>query len=420
MSRLPNTTQYQEMESLLHKANKIAKHYERVTNCSVSVMRPDYLSLPDKGSSRSECSVKMNKLNFFCRHCLGKINNNGRKICALMHIDAVKKAKKLGGANIYLCEKGFVFWTSPFYLGEHLAGALVSGGIAYSGSDHKSIQSNNRIKALVSMMLICADQISRMSFTQKNINAASAESNEADTGNNVQNDNIVYFIDMERMLLAYLRRGDNDKAEELIMKLLNTKDKEVKQDILAFRLKAMELAVLLSRATSDPNDINDDSVIEANSNFLKRIVESQDHEEIEKIVLDVAEKMSGKIFSFQGVQHFTALRNADRFIWDNYTRKIGLQEVAKASGLSSPYFCMIFKEEMGETLSDYLNRLRMEKAAIMLLKTYLPINEIAKSCGFVDQSWFSKIFKNNTGLTPGKFRYQGSFSKNNFVRGLTV
>ena len=43
-----------------------------------------------------------------------------------------------------------------------------------------------------------------------------------------------------------------------------------------------------------------------------------------------------------------------------------------------------------------------------LYTTNKPISEIATACGFEDQSWFSKIFKNNTGLTPGKYREQGN------------
>jgi transcriptional regulator GlxA family with amidase domain len=65
---------------------------------------------------------------------------------------------------------------------------------------------------------------------------------------------------------------------------------------------------------------------------------------------------------------------------------------------------------MGENLSNYLNRLRVEKAAAMLLTTNMLISDIAKTCGFEDQSWFSKIFKINTGLTPGKYRDLGSSS----------
>jgi transcriptional regulator GlxA family with amidase domain len=44
----------------------------------------------------------------------------------------------------------------------------------------------------------------------------------------------------------------------------------------------------------------------------------------------------------------------------------------------------------------------------MLVTTDVCISGIAAACGFVDQSWFSKTFKNTTGLSPGKYREQGS------------
>jgi AraC-like DNA-binding protein len=78
--------------------------------------------------------------------------------------------------------------------------------------------------------------------------------------------------------------------------------------------------------------------------------------------------------------------------------------VADVSGLSAPYFSTVFKEEMGENLSNYLNRLRVDRAAKLLIETDLSLSEIAGSCGFEDQSWFSKIFKSYTGLSPGKYR----------------
>jgi YesN/AraC family two-component response regulator len=140
---------------------------------------------------------------------------------------------------------------------------------------------------------------------------------------------------------------------------------------------------------------------------LKRIQESQTVEELIDVLYITVDRMAGQIFSFQGIRHASALRKADRYIWENYTRKISLQEIADASGLSAPYFSTIFKDEMGENLSSYLNRLRVEKASRMLLETDLSLSEIAGSCGFEDQSWFSKIFKSYTGVSPGKYRGQG-------------
>jgi YesN/AraC family two-component response regulator len=185
---------------------------------------------------------------------------------------------------------------------------------------------------------------------------------------------------------------------------------EAKGHFPAFRLKAMELAVLLSRSVSNPIDIEDDVVLETNKRYLNKIEEGTTLQEITEILYIIAERMSGKIFSFHGIRHSSALRKAERFIWENYTRKISLSEIAKASGLSAPYFSTVFRDEMGENLSCYLNRLRVEKAAAMLETTNHSISAIAAACGFEDQSWFSKIFKNFTGFTPGKYREQGGIN----------
>ena len=397
MSKL-NIIQRRELEPLMLKAARIVKHYEKAANCTASVVGPDL-------------SFDTNCFNVACSGCSRKNSSNTGKNCASLHMEAVKKARLLGGSYIYVCQMGYVFWTSPFYSGERLAGALLSGGI------HGTERNSKWVKALAQMILLCADQISSMSFVQKNISSIDtkhfwqAEKNKDEK----QNTTDVYPLDMERMLLASLRRGDKVEGQKILEKLLKILHHEVKNNFPAFRLKAMELAVLLSRAASDPKDIEDNTALDTINRSLNKIEESNNLQEITEILSSITERMSGMIFSFHGVRHFSALRKAERYIWQHYTRKISLREIAKASGLSAPYFSTVFKEEMGENLSNYLNRLRVDKAAAMLVATDLSISEIAKRCGFEDQSWFSKIFRNNTGLTPGKYRERGMVAEGNIL-----
>jgi YesN/AraC family two-component response regulator len=394
MSKLTNIIQRRELEPVFVKALKVVKHYEKAANCAASVTGPDWDSQADHFYS-------------ICRQCK---KNTAEKSCSCLHVEAINKARQLGGSYIYVCPEDLVFWTSPFYSGERYAGSIFSGGV------QSSEENSGKVKALANMMLICADQISGMSFVQKSITSRIETSQEANDPvkiqiNQPENDqnaeNDACSTDMERRLLACLRRGDNIEGRKILLSLLHTQYLEINQNFPAFRLKAMELAVLLSRAAADI-DGKDDTILDASSRCLKKIDESSKFEEIVEILTVITENMSGKIFSFHGVRHFSALRKAERYIWENYTRKISLKEIALASGLSAPYFSTIFKEEMGENLSNYLNRLRVEKAASMLLATDIPISEVASACGFEDQSWFSKIFRNNTGLTPGKYREQGN------------
>jgi YesN/AraC family two-component response regulator len=209
------------------------------------------------------------------------------------------------------------------------------------------------------------------------------------------------------MLLAALRRGDSETGRKILTEILDTLLASNPNNFKFMQFRAIELVVLLSRAAVTHSDSEDTGLLETNNRYLRRIEEAQTPEALTDILYLIVERLSGQIFSFQGFRHASALKKAERFIWENYTRKISLQEIAGASGLSAPYFSSIFKEEMGENLSTYLNRLRVEKATALLTESNLSLNEIALACGFEDQSWFSKIFKSHTGISPGKFREQG-------------
>jgi len=141
--------------------------------------------------------------------------------------------------------------------------------------------------------------------------------------------------------------------------------------------------------------------------FLKQIQEAKTIEELTGILHLMVEEITGRIISFQGLPHALAMRKAEEFIRENLKRKISLGEISNIAGLSAPYFSTIFKDEMGENLSRYINRLRVEKASKLLLETNLTLSEISGECCFEDQSWFSKIFKAYTGISPGKYRNQG-------------
>jgi len=377
------------------KASKIVKHYGKASDCAAYVM----------GSEAAN-------LHSVCTRC--KERN-----CSNLHIEAANKARKLGGSYIYVCQKSLVFWTSPFYSGERYAGSFFSGGV------RKTEKNNKKVKALAQIMLLCADQVTKASSAKK-ITISKLTDNDSFSEPSVVSDenqktyNNSCPLDMERMLLASLRRGDNIEAKKILVKLLKILYFRVKENFPAFRLKALELAVLLSRAVADPKDIEDNTSLEATNRCLNKIGESRNFDEITETLCAITEQMSGMIFSFHGVRHFSALRKAERYIWTNYTRKLSLREIANASGLSAPYFSTVFKEEMGENLSNYLNRLRVEKAAAMLATTDLPIYEVATACGFEDQSWFSKIFKNNTGFTPGKYRESGMTGGGMDTKGITL
>lgn len=96
--------------------------------------------------------------------------------------------------------------------------------------------------------------------------------------------------------------------------------------------------------------------------------------------------------------------NAKRYIQDRFQEKISLDEAARAVNASTRHFCKVFKEATGYTFTDYLARIRVEKAKNMLQNPHLRVSEIAFETGFDSISQFNRSFKRITGLAPTQFR----------------
>lgn len=98
------------------------------------------------------------------------------------------------------------------------------------------------------------------------------------------------------------------------------------------------------------------------------------------------------------------IENACKFINDNFANDITLNDVAKHVFLSPIYFSSYFKKKTGEKYSDYLQKVKLNKARELLEDTDVKIPTIAEMSGFRDTNYFHKIFKNQTGLTPSEYR----------------
>jgi AraC-like DNA-binding protein len=98
------------------------------------------------------------------------------------------------------------------------------------------------------------------------------------------------------------------------------------------------------------------------------------------------------------------ISNAKRYIKDRYHERISLDEAARAVNTSTRHFCKVFKSATGITFTDYLARVRVEKAKHLLTNPHLRVSEIAFETGFESISQFNRSFKRITGQSPTQFR----------------
>jgi AraC-like DNA-binding protein len=108
------------------------------------------------------------------------------------------------------------------------------------------------------------------------------------------------------------------------------------------------------------------------------------------------------------VQHANSeppvITKAKQYIEDHHMEDLSLGEVAQAVHTSIFYFCKLFKKVLGLNFTEYVSRVRTEKAKNLLLNPNLRISEIAYEVGFQSLTHFNRVFKQVVGESPSEYR----------------
>jgi two-component system response regulator YesN len=111
--------------------------------------------------------------------------------------------------------------------------------------------------------------------------------------------------------------------------------------------------------------------------------------------------------SVAGSRHGPLIQRARAYLEEHYAEPgLALNDVAAHVGLSPNHLSTVFSSEAGETIRDYVARLRMEQAKELLRTTNLSAAEICARVGYNDPHYFSAAFKRATGHSPRRFRAQ--------------
>lgn len=100
------------------------------------------------------------------------------------------------------------------------------------------------------------------------------------------------------------------------------------------------------------------------------------------------------------------ITRAKEYIKANQGEDISLGDVAKSVNTSTFYFCKMFKKATGLNFTDYLSRIRIEKAKNLLLNPNLRISEIAFEVGFQSLTHFNRVFRKLVGQSPTEYRHK--------------
>ena len=103
-------------------------------------------------------------------------------------------------------------------------------------------------------------------------------------------------------------------------------------------------------------------------------------------------------------QKLTPLRRSLEYVHSHFRENPSLSEVAKIAHYNPSHFSVVFRREVGETYSKYLNNLKLGYAKELLLYTDLKLEEICFECGFTSYANFLRTFKEKNGYSPSEYK----------------
>jgi AraC-like DNA-binding protein/ligand-binding sensor protein len=154
--------------------------------------------------------------------------------------------------------------------------------------------------------------------------------------------------------------------------------------------------------------LNEGTIEVLRTSYLQtRAVEPQRYQSMVTLLASFAEQLGAYAESLAIIDEGSepaAVARARKFIHANLDQPLPLGHVAREAGLSESHFCRLFKETTGLTLTDYVNRCRIEWAKRELLKPEARISEIAFQIGYQSLSQFNRSFARIVGQSPTRYR----------------
>ncbi len=103
----------------------------------------------------------------------------------------------------------------------------------------------------------------------------------------------------------------------------------------------------------------------------------------------------------------TRIGRAVEFVETHFAEPITIDDIAATSHVSRRHFFRLFEQAVGMGPKEYLKKVRLRKAAEMLLTTKANVTEVAYACGFNDSNYFSTLYHKEFGVSPSRFKRDG-------------
>lgn len=381
-----------------------------------------------------------------CRFCkLIRSTSLGLAKCKQAYALAGREALKWKEPYIFKCHAGLISWVCPVFLHGSQLGNLICGACmmwkpeevhlervknlaSQIDQDEKAlldslnqvdIVSSKQIEAAADLIFIITNYISKdgieiFNCQQKLRMIGSWLWKENKTARNTHVPEVDSYdieqdiINLQNKIFFEIRQCNRNEAKELLQELALQFFTQSKGQVNVIKCRCLEFLSYLARLAAE-SGIKQESLLNVGKLNLKELDEA---DTVEKAMLWLFSKGNDFIDLLTQKKtsgHEDVVSKAIYYIQQNYSSAdLSIEEISKAIFISPAYLGRLFKKVKGYSITEYINKVRIEQSKRLLQETDQIIKTVAKNVGFKDRSYFSKTFKRYVGLSPGNYRRKTS------------
>ncbi len=127
-------------------------------------------------------------------------------------------------------------------------------------------------------------------------------------------------------------------------------------------------------------------------------------EEQEELIAQAYEEVTALIQRRSAPQPSAVIQRVREIIGSKYAERLSVSSLAQEVYLTPTYLCVLFKQQTGRTINEYITLERIRRAKELLTDSGILLYDVCFMVGYLSPSYFSKLFKKYTGLTPSEYR----------------
>ncbi|MDY4195532.1 MAG: helix-turn-helix domain-containing protein [Bariatricus sp.] len=212
-------------------------------------------------------------------------------------------------------------------------------------------------------------------------------------------------LSQEQLLMDFVRKGDTAALQEWIASAPAVRAGTIAGDQLRQMKNTLIVSATLVSRAAIRGGMSPDEALSLSDAFIRKCELLNTPEQISNLqyhmVLDYTERVE-KIR--RGTYPSRLVLDVANYVKHHISEPINTDEMAKELFISRLYLSQKFKEEMGETLTDFILKEKTEEAKRLLRYTDKTATMIGSYLGFSSQSHFTRVFRKYTGLTPAELR----------------